>query len=138
MTPIQAREDYAHQYSSLTDEELRRLSEDLVSLLPTARSALRAEMERRHLPSDGIDWALKLPYGTSPQPYSPRNRRGEEFHTERSEVVITDIRMPFTSMVVFMVKWAIASIPALICLIVITAFAWAIIIGLVSGLFERH
>ena len=31
-------------------------------------------------------------------------------------VVVRDISMPFGSMVVFMVKWAIASIPALIIL----------------------
>lgn len=37
----------------------------------------------------------------------------------KREVVITDIRMPFWSMVVFMVKWAIAAIPAIIILIVI-------------------
>lgn len=35
------------------------------------------------------------------------------------ETVVTDIRMPFWSMVVFMVKWAIAAIPALILLAVI-------------------
>ncbi len=34
-------------------------------------------------------------------------------------VVITDIRMRFWSMVWFMVKWAIAAIPALIILAVI-------------------
>ncbi len=31
-------------------------------------------------------------------------------------VIITDIRMPLWSMVVFMVKWAIAAIPALVIL----------------------
>jgi hypothetical protein len=36
-----------------------------------------------------------------------------------SEVVVTDIKMPFGSMVVFMVKWAIATIPALILLSII-------------------
>ena len=34
-------------------------------------------------------------------------------------VTITDIKMPFGSMVEFMVKWAIASIPAFIILLVI-------------------
>jgi hypothetical protein len=33
-----------------------------------------------------------------------------------SGVVVRDISMPFVSMVVFMVKWAIASIPAMIIL----------------------
>ena len=35
------------------------------------------------------------------------------------QVIVTDIHMPFGSMVGFMVKWAIASIPALIILILI-------------------
>jgi len=34
----------------------------------------------------------------------------------RQEVVVTDIKMPFMSMVVFMIKWAIASIPAFMLL----------------------
>ena len=36
------------------------------------------------------------------------------------DVVVRDVRMPFTSMVVFMVKWALAAIPAM--LIFFTAF----------------
>jgi len=35
---------------------------------------------------------------------------------ESNEVVVTNIKMSFPSMVVFMVKWAIATIPALIIL----------------------
>ena len=38
---------------------------------------------------------------------------------KNNEVVITDIKMPFGSMVEFMVKWAIASIPAFIILFLI-------------------
>ena len=33
---------------------------------------------------------------------------------ENQHVVITDIKMPFFSMVVFMIKWVFAMIPALI------------------------
>lgn len=36
-----------------------------------------------------------------------------------SRVVVTDIKIPFMSMVVLMVKWAVATIPALIILSVI-------------------
>ena len=32
------------------------------------------------------------------------------------EVVVTNIKMPFLSMVIFMIKWAIAAIPAIIIL----------------------
>jgi hypothetical protein len=37
-------------------------------------------------------------------------------HDGRDEVVVTDIRMPFLSMVVFLVKLAVAAIPAMIIL----------------------
>jgi hypothetical protein len=47
----------------------------------------------------------------------------------KNEVVITDIKMPFWSMVVFMVKWAIAAIPA----IIILAILGAITMGLISS-----
>ena len=49
-------------------------------------------------------------------------------------VVITDIRMPFDSMVIFMVKWAIASVPAAIILVIIVAILWAMLgaLGLAS------
>lgn len=36
-------------------------------------------------------------------------------------VVVTDIQMPFMSMVVFMVKWVIAAIPAMLILTVLGA-----------------
>lgn len=51
-----------------------------------------------------------------------------EFEPEQNfaPVVITDVRIPFTSMVVLMVKWAVASVPALIIL----GFAVAIVVGL--------
>jgi CHASE2 domain-containing sensor protein len=45
-------------------------------------------------------------------------------------VVVTDIHMSFSSMVIFMVKWAIASIPALLILFLLGAVA----IGFLKGL----
>ena len=50
--------------------------------------------------------------------------------TETSaHVVVTDIRMPFWSMVVFMIKWAIAAIPALIILAVLGGVAAVLLSG---------
>lgn len=49
------------------------------------------------------------------------------------KVVVTDIKIPFTSMVVLMVKWAIATIPALIMLIVIGSIIFWIINALMGG-----
>ena len=52
----------------------------------------------------------------------------EIYIMERMEVVVTDIRMPFSSMVALMIKFGIASIPAMIGLI---------LIGLVVATFFR-
>lgn len=46
------------------------------------------------------------------------------------KVIVTDIEMSFGSMVSFMVKWAIASIPAIIILFMIGA----LLIGMFGGL----
>lgn len=49
-------------------------------------------------------------------------------------IVVTDVHMPFWSMVVFMVKWAFAAIPALIILMVIGFLAAAVMGGVAGGL----
>lgn len=49
-------------------------------------------------------------------------------------VVVVDIKMPFTSMVTFMVKWAIAAIPAFIILSVIGT----VVMALLSGMLGEH
>ena len=49
-------------------------------------------------------------------------RRGDG----NQNVVVTDVRMPFVSMVILMVKWAIASIPAFIILAIFGAILTAI------------
>jgi hypothetical protein len=38
---------------------------------------------------------------------------------ESNEVVVTDIKIPFWSMVILLVKWALASIPAILILFLI-------------------
>ncbi len=52
----------------------------------------------------------------------------------RSEVVVTDVQMPFMSMVTFMVKWTLASIPALIILAVLAAILVTAFAGMFAGL----
>lgn len=51
-------------------------------------------------------------------------------HQDNNEITVVDIKMPFWSMVFFMVKWAIASIPAIIILIIVGAAA----VGILSGI----
>jgi hypothetical protein len=52
---------------------------------------------------------------------------------EFNGVVVTDIKMPFGSMVVFMVKWAIATIPALIILAVIGSITFGVLNAIFGG-----
>ena len=47
-----------------------------------------------------------------------------------NRVTIVDIHMPFGSMVVFMVKWAIASIPAVIILVVLGVLMASVLGGM--------
>lgn len=56
---------------------------------------------------------------------------------QRNDVTVVDIRMPFGSMVMFMVKWAIASIPAFIILVVLGFFVAAIFAAFGRPLMER-
>ena len=52
---------------------------------------------------------------------------------EHNKVVVADIRIPFRSMVVLMVKWAVATIPALIILSVIGSIIFGILTSLMGG-----
>jgi hypothetical protein len=45
----------------------------------------------------------------------------------RSEVIVVDIKMPFFSMVVFMVKWAVAAIPAFFILFFLGALMFTVL-----------
>ena len=50
-----------------------------------------------------------------------------------SEVVVTDIKMPFGSMIVFMVKLAIATIPAMIILSAVGTITFALVNFFLGG-----
>ena len=54
--------------------------------------------------------------------------------SKSTEVTVVDIKMPFWSMVTFMVKWAIAAIPPIIILVVIRTILAALMAGFFSGL----
>jgi hypothetical protein len=57
---------------------------------------------------------------------------------DRREVVVTDIKIPFWSMVVLMVKWAIAAIPAVIILMLIAALVSVAASMLFGGGWHHH
>lgn len=49
-------------------------------------------------------------------------------------VVVIDVQMPFLSMVTFMVKWAIAAIPAIIILAILIVTFFSFLGGLIGGI----
>lgn len=59
-----------------------------------------------------------------------------EIMDDDANVRVTDINMPFMSMVVFMIKWAIASIPAMIILGIAGAITAGIFGGIFGGIFR--
>ena len=66
--------------------------------------------------------------------------RGSPLHSDTlvtpasKEIVVTNIRMKFWSMVWFMVKWAIASIPAMIILFIIGLLLFLTLLSPIVGI----
>ena len=54
------------------------------------------------------------------------------------EIVVTDIKIPFLSMVVLLVKWALAAIPAMIILIIIGMVLSMVLGAMFGGMFGWH
>lgn len=52
---------------------------------------------------------------------------------DNNKVIVTDIQMSFMSMVIFMVKWAIAAIPALFILATLGSIFTSLVGGLIFG-----
>jgi hypothetical protein len=54
------------------------------------------------------------------------------------EIVVTDVKIPFMSMVVLLVKWALAAIPAMVILIIIGMILSMIFGALFGGMYGWH
>ena len=50
---------------------------------------------------------------------------------------MTDIKMSFSSMVVFMVKWAIATIPAIIILTAVGSITLGVLRAIFGAIYQR-
>jgi hypothetical protein len=55
---------------------------------------------------------------------------------ERREVVVTDIRIPFFSLMILTIKWVLASIPAFILLWLLGMVAMTLVWGLMGGVMD--
>ena len=62
---------------------------------------------------------------------------GNGMTEDKREVVVIDVKIPFWSMVVLMVKWAIAAVPALIILLIIGAVT-SLVLAAVFGWGIHH
>ncbi|NMW19958.1 MAG: hypothetical protein HKK66_13305 [Chlorobiaceae bacterium] len=62
----------------------------------------------------------------------------ENKYQDEQKVVVTDIRMPFWSMVIFMVKWVFASIPALVIFSMLISLIVAVITTLFGAMWGFH
>lgn len=76
-------------------------------------------------------------YGITIPSYSASASSSMQRSPTQQSIKISDFDMPFSSMVAFMVKWAIASIPAIIILFVIGMVAAGIFGGVIAGLMGR-
>lgn len=106
----------------MSDEELRTGAPNASTPAGMA-PPLTAEPPRRAVGSTG-----RQPWQGKQEPTLPTLSPMREPLAVR----ITDIEMSFGSMVVFMVKWTLASIPAMIILLIITLAA-ILVINLVVG-----
>ena len=52
----------------------------------------------------------------------------------RTEVTVVDVQMPFGSMVVFILKWTLAAVPAMIILFIFAAVMAAVFGGIFASL----
>jgi F0F1-type ATP synthase assembly protein I len=56
-----------------------------------------------------------------------REQRKQDQRVQR--VAVVDIQMPFMSMVTFMIKWALASVPAFLILMFLVGMVWILLHG---------
>ena len=54
--------------------------------------------------------------------------------TTRTEVVVKDVEIPFGSMIVLILKWTLASIPAMILLAILATIGASVFAGLFGTL----
>ena len=96
----------------------------------SAEGISESEIKSEHTISDAFD------DGSKKQSNSKTIEVSATQSHNANEVIITDIKMKFGSMVEFMVKSALASIPAIIILIALFYLITAILIGLGIGIFK--
>ena len=110
--------------SKLSDEDLLKMvNVDFADYREQALQYAEAEMRARRIPNENYRIRKENAPRTDGHLLPP-------IVETSNDVIITDIKMPFISMIVFMVKWALASIPAFIILLIIAM----IVMGALGGI----
>ena len=107
------------QFAHLSDEELRAAASN-PNMPARQLPALKAELRSRRTGASADRQPWQQTSGSSVVQFPTTMR-----------VVVTDIHMSFGSMVAFMVKWSLASIPAFIILFLL-ALAFIVILGVIG------
>lgn len=139
------------RYASSTNEALLELARKPTDLTDNARSLLAAELRARGLPHHDLAPPESLnetnesaspgalanpPVARSGLPTPQGDPRAiQDSLPMRVEVV--DIRMSFWAMVIFMVKWTIASIPAAIVLLLVATVLVTVMGGLAGSVVSQ-
>jgi hypothetical protein len=113
--------DFWQKLPNRADSELYDIIVQQDDYQPEALDAVRAEIRRRGLP---------------PEQLTDAEARATTLHSSPPpihRVTVTDINMPFGSMIVFMVKWAFASIPAFIIVAIVVFLIMTLLGGIFGG-----
>ena len=114
----------ANDYESFKKDEL--LTDPLGKYLPEAeiKKRYRDQQGSKECPNENPS---QMPASGIASQFSPSPR------SQPLDVRIVRIDMPFQNMVEFMVKWALASIPAALILLVIAGFAYLAVLMVLGG-----
>ncbi len=94
----------------MSNEELFAAAEQISDYTEEAQQAILAEVDRRKDPEYKKEVQSSI---------DSQKNAAEASSMVLQRVMVADIHMPFGSMVVFMIKWALAAIPAFIILWII-------------------
>jgi VIT1/CCC1 family predicted Fe2+/Mn2+ transporter len=100
----------------MSDDELKRLSLDVSSLVPNARDALRQEMEQRQIQTATIHWDSHVP-----------DRFGGEFSSDRKALAMDRYRNGYS------IARAVAQFGATIKFVAILLGCLIAVVGFVAG-----
>ena len=133
--------DVSKVWRQKSDEELQKAAEALHEYTEEGRKVILAELSRRsrNAPVNGEDPGAKNVDNTTGVQSTRTAGRDQSAQTANSvpfQVSVIDVNMRFGSMVLFMVKWVLASIPAFIILIFIGTLGVELFSALITILAE--